>query len=354
MQKSKIKMQNDNVKFKIILLFLSLFFLSGCVKNVNLRQQAREEKAQEQKSISSMQGAVDLGEEKSNQLPESNDAEKKPIKVLFVGDMMFDRHIREAVEKYGRGDYNYILEPIKEKLSEYDLVIGNLEGPITDAKSVSMNTKLGESKNFVFTFDPVVAKVLAENNIKLVNLGNNHILNQGAKGVEQTKKYLDEAGMEYFGDTGLGDENFFVREIREIKIGFVNYNYSVSGLAEEIIKDIEEAKKQLDIVIVYPHWGTEYKVGDPGNSIRALAHRFVDAGADAVIGTHPHVVQISEEYQGKKIYYSLGNFVFDQYFQKETMEGLGMEVTIKPDGTMEFSEVKFEMTKRGQTKKVEF
>jgi len=235
-------MQNDNVKFKIILLFLSLFFLSGCVKNVNLRQQAREEKAQEQKSISSMQGAVDLGEEKSNQLPESNDAEKKPIKVLFVGDMMFDRHIREAVEKYGRGDYNYILEPIKEKLSEYDLVIGNLEGPITDAKSVSMNTKLGESKNFVFTFDPVVAKVLAENNIKLVNLGNNHILNQGAKGVEQTKKYLDEAGMEYFGDTGLGDENFFVREIREIKIGFVNYNYSVSGLAEEIIKDFQNGK----------------------------------------------------------------------------------------------------------------
>ncbi|PIW92868.1 MAG: hypothetical protein COZ87_04395, partial [Candidatus Moranbacteria bacterium CG_4_8_14_3_um_filter_43_15] len=58
-------------------------------------------------------------------------------------------------------------------------------------------------------------------------------------------------------------------------------------------------------------------------------------------------------YQGKKIYYSLGNFVFDQYFQKETMEGLGMEVTIKPDGTMEFSEVKFEMTKRGQTKKAE-
>lgn len=335
--------------YKVIFLFLVIVLFSGCVKNVDLRQQAKENKVQEQKSLSSMEGTVDLKEEDS-QLPENNKVEKQPVKILFVGDMMFDRHIREAVEKYGKGNYSYILESIKEKLSEYDLVVGNLEGPITENKSVSVSTKLGESKNFVFTFDPVVAETLAENNIKLVNLGNNHILNQGEKGLGQTKKYLDEVGVEYFGDTGLGDENFFVREIRGIKIGFVNYNYSVSGSAEEIIKDIEEAKKQSDIVIVYPHWGTEYKVGDPGPAVRSLAHRFVDAGADAVIGTHSHVIQTSEVYKGKKIYYSLGNFVFDQYFQKETMEGLGVEVSIKPDLSMEYNEVKFEMTKKGQIK----
>ena len=95
--------------------------------------------------------------------------------------MMFDRHIREAVGKYGKSDYNYIFEPIKDLLPQYDLVVGNLEGPITDKKSTSINTKIGESKNFIFTFDPVVAKVLAENNIRLVNLGNNHTLNQGEK-----------------------------------------------------------------------------------------------------------------------------------------------------------------------------
>jgi poly-gamma-glutamate synthesis protein (capsule biosynthesis protein) len=274
-------------------------------------------------------------------------ASKKPVKLLFVGDMMFDRYIREAVKKYRKGDYNYVLEPVKEKLAEYDLVIGNLEGPITDNESVSIDSKMGESKNFVFTFDPAVAKALFDNNIKLVNLGNNHILNQGQKGVEQTKKYLNEAGVEYFSDQSPTLVNDKSRAL--IRIGFVSYNYSIPDSIDAAVEGTKSAKEQSDIVVICPHWGTEYKVGDPGASVRALAHRFIEAGADAVIGTHPHVVQMSEEYKGKKIYYSLGNFVFDQYFQKETMEGLGVEITIKPDRTMEFGEIKFEMTKRGQT-----
>ena len=331
-------------KLKIIFLFFNVILLSGCAKNVDLRQQAKENKAQEHGDISSVKGAVDLPIETAEA---SNIQSGEPVKILFVGDMMFDRHIREAVEKYGSGDYNYILGPLKDKLSESDLVVGNLEGPITDHESTSVNTKIGESKNFVFTFDPAVAKVLFDNNIKLVNLGNNHILNQGAKGIEQTKKYLDEAGVGYFGSDG---SSALVKDIGGVKIGFVGYNYSVSGSEETAIENIKSAKGQSDIVVVCPHWGTEYKTGDPGETVRNLAHRFVDAGADAIIGTHPHVVQSSEEYKGKKIYYSLGNFVFDQYFQKETMEGLGVELMINPDRTVEFSELKFEITKRGQTK----
>ena len=329
---------------KIIFLFLGILLFSGCVRNVDLRKEAKDEKAREQKSITSMRGAVDLEEEKNESPQIAETKTDESVKILFVGDMMFDRHIRQAVEKYGKGDYNYILEPLKEKLSEYDLVVGNLEGPITDNKSVSVSTKIGESKNFVLTFDPIVAKVLAENNIKLVNLGNNHILNQGEKGVEQTEKYLDGAGVEYFGD------DFSIREIGGMKIGFVGYNYSVADSLEKTIGEIGDIRGEADVIIACPHWGVEYKTGDPGASIRALAHRLIDAGADAVIGTHPHVIQDLEDYNGKRIYYSLGNFVFDQYFQKETMEELGVELTINPDGGMEYSEVKFEMTKKGQTK----
>jgi poly-gamma-glutamate capsule biosynthesis protein CapA/YwtB (metallophosphatase superfamily) len=327
-----------NVKFKIIVSFVfGVLFFSGCVRNVDLRQQAKDEKAQEQKSISSMK--KDFGH------PMSKIEEQ--VKILFVGDMMFDRHIREAVGKYGSGDYSYVLEPLKVKLSEYDLVAGNLEGPITENESTSVNTKIGESKNFVFTFDQAVAKTLFENNIKLVNLGNNHILNQGAKGIEQTKQFLSDAGVEYFGDTGSGNGSFIEKEINGIKLVFVSYNYAApdSELSSGKLPELSS-----DIVIVLPHWGTEYKVGDPGETVRVLARRFIDAGADAVIGTHPHVVQINEEYKGKKIYYSLGNFVFDQYFQKETMEGLGVGMTINSDHTMEFGELKFEMTTRGQVK----
>ena len=94
-------MKNDIVKFKIILLSsASALFLAGCVQNVDLRQQAKEEKAQEHKSIVSMQGKVDLKEEKAEVAKAPEIGANKPIKILFVGDMMFDRHIREAVGKY--------------------------------------------------------------------------------------------------------------------------------------------------------------------------------------------------------------------------------------------------------------
>jgi hypothetical protein len=355
-------MRSYNAKLKTIFILGIMLFFSGCANNIDLRKQAEENKLRQAENMSSMHGVADLKEGENTDLaqkmpdetPKITEGEpvnlirsvpaghsaSNGVKILFVGDMMFDRHIREAVGKYGGGDYNYILEPLKEKLSEYDLVVGNLEGPITENESVSVNTKIGEGKNFVFTFDPVVAKVLFDNNIKLVNLGNNHILNQGTKGIEQTKKYLDEAGVQYFEPERAGSFQ---------GISFVSYNYAVSDSIEAAIENIKSAKEQSDIVIACPHWGTEYKVGDPGQATRDLAHRFIDAGSDLVIGTHPHVVQNSEEYKGKKIYYSLGNFIFDQYFQKETMEGLGVEVTINPDHTMEFSELKFEMTKRGQT-----
>ena len=262
---------------------------------------------------------------------------------------MFDRYIRESVAKYGKGDYSYVFGQIKNKLAGYDLVVGNLEGPITDKSSVSVGTAMDVKENLKFTFDPSVAKTLAENNIKLVDLGNNHILNQGEDGIAQTKKYLGEAGVQHFDDTGEDKSSTLVENIGGTKIGFVNYNYSVAGSFERAIADIGAVKKKSDVVIVCPHWGTEFKVGDPGQKIRAEAYQLIDAGADAIIGGHPHVIEDSEVYKNKKIYYSLGNFVFDQYFQKETMEGLGVELTIQPDITMGYNDLKFEMNKKGQT-----
>ena len=321
-------MKNIN---KIVFLALAMLAFSGCAKNASLTKN-------------------------NNIIPENpvpiqvaDIQNKKQLKILFVGDMMFDRYIREGVKKYGKGDYNYIFASIKDKLAGYDLVLGNLEGPITDKSSVSVGTAMDAKENLKFTFDPAVAKALADNNIKLVDLGNNHMLNQGDDGIVQTKKNLDEAGVQYFGDTGGGGDGAILKNIGGTKIGFVNYNYSIVGSFERAVEDIKSVKSKTDIVIVCPHWGTEYKVGDPEQKIKAEAYKLIDAGADAIIGGHPHVIEDSEIYKNKKIYYSLGNFIFDQYFQKETMEGLGVEVLIKPDLTMEFSEVKFEMNKRGQT-----
>ncbi|MCX6766242.1 MAG: CapA family protein [Candidatus Moranbacteria bacterium] len=329
-------MQNYNAKLKIICLFLLLPFLTGCAGKISNNSPAINNR--------------------NTSVPEVSQNNRKLIKVLFVGDMMFDRYIREGAGKYGHGDYDYILSQVKDKLAGYDLVVGNLEGPITDKSSVSVGTALDEKKNLDFSFDPAVAKVLAVNNIKLVDLGNNHILNQGEDGVVQTKKYLDVAGVQYFGDLGdmeiespYGDSISKVVNISGTKIGFVNYNYSVAGSFERAIADIKNIRAQSDVVAVCPHWGTEYKIGDPGQEIRSEAYKLIDAGADLIVGGHPHVVQDSETYKGKKIYYSLGNFIFDQYFSPDTMQGLGVELTVAPDLSMGYNELKVEMTKKGQT-----
>ncbi|MBM3255973.1 MAG: CapA family protein [Candidatus Moranbacteria bacterium] len=270
-----------------------------------------------------------------------------PLSILFLGDVMFDRHIRQAAEKQGN---DFIFEKIKNLLTESDLSVANLEGPITDNKSVSVGSKIDTKNNFIFTFDPSLAKTLAAYQIKIVNLGNNHIFNFGAEGIAQTKKYLDAAKVEHFGDISADNSETLTKEIDGLKLFFVNYNYAANGSRERALADIRETEEQSGVTIVYTHWGTEYRTGNPEPAIRNLAREFVDAGADLIIGAHPHVIQNSEEYQGKKIYYSLGNFIFDQYFSPETQKGLAVKVWVNPkDYTMEFQEIPLRMQKNCQT-----
>lgn len=269
------------------------------------------------------------------------------VSLLFLGDLMFDRNIRQAAKKQGN---DFIFEPLKNWLSENDLAIANLEGPITENRSVSVNTLPGEQNNFIFTFDPSLAGTLFSNNIKLVNLGNNHIINFGQRGLESTKQYLDSAGVSYFG--APANERSIAKDTKGVKVVLVNYNQFVGSVAVErtaVIEEIKKTKAQADIVIVYAHWGTEYNSIANG-AIKNLAHEFIDAGADLIIGSHPHVVQDKEEYQGKMIYYSLGNFIFDQYFSLEVKRGLAVKAKINlADKKMEFEETSLCLQNNGQT-----
>lgn len=264
------------------------------------------------------------------------------IKLLFVGDIMLDRYIRQVAEKKG---YDFIFGDTGALLKDKDLVIGNLEGPITDNKSISVASEFGTKENYVFTFALETAAVLNGHNIKLVNLGNNHILNFGEGGLEQTKKYLKESEIGYF---CTDDLRFRIYDLRENKIAFICYNQFEKGAAERAERDIREAKGKADIVILYIHWGKEHETSILP-IIRMLGHKFVDAGADLIIGSHPHVVQEKEIYKGKTIYYSLGNFIFDQYFDLNAMKGLAVEVLINPDGNMQFTEYQLQMKTSGQT-----
>lgn len=139
--------------------------------------------------------------------------------ILFAGDMMLDRSIRTVVEKKGG---HFIFFCVDATLADADMVVANLEGPITDKKSVSVGSKPGEARNFVFTFPKSTAKLLKDHHIDLVNLGNNHILNFGYDGARSTMAALDAADIAHFGDP----VNFSVAttSINGIPLAFISYN----------------------------------------------------------------------------------------------------------------------------------
>lgn len=314
---------------KVTVVLLASVFLSGCSFN-------------DEKSMSKLFE----NEIKNNDVKGLNAilSSQKEVSILFVGDLMFDRYIRQVAEKRGN---DFIFEKVTELLKNNDLVVANLEGPITDNESVSAETIPGEKGHLSFTFNGSLAETLAKQNIKLVNIGNNHILNFQKNGLDQTEKYLMESDVEYFGDPRKIENNYLIKEINGIKIGFVSYNQFGEKI-EATINNIKSIKDKVDIIVVYTHWGKEYEK-TPINNIKNSAHSFVDAGADLIIGSHPHVVQDIEEYKRKKIYYSLGNFIFDQYFNPETQKGIAVEVKINPDNKeMKFRETQLFLERNGQ------
>lgn len=274
--------------------------------------------------------------------------EKNYVQLLFVGDLMFDRGIRYYAEKNGGNDF--IFEKISQTLLENDIVVANLEGPITNNKSVSSGTMPGSTENYFFTFSPSLPMPLFKNNIRIVNLGNNHILNFGYDGLYATEKYLDNYKIGYFGSPN-GPKSVST-EIGGVKITFVGYNeFSTIQEVEEqsTIEEIGKAKKYSDIIVIFSHWGVEYSKLPTKNQER-LARKFIDNGADLVIGSHSHVMGAVEEYKNKKIYYSLGNFIFDQYFDEDVRNGLGVVVKIdKQTKDLSFSEKHFYLENNGQT-----
>lgn len=273
---------------------------------------------------------------------------RKTAKIIFVGDLMFDRYIHEVAGQKGN---DFIFEKISEYLNSADLVVVNLEGPIINSKSKSVGTEFGQKGHMTFTFNPGLAPTLARQNIKVVNLGNNHILNFGQDGLNQTASYLEKNNIKYFGDTkgDLMKEKSLVISINNIKLGLVNYNKFTENSAEHALDDIKNLKDEVNFLIVYTHWGQEYETVH-NKSQEDLAHRFIDAGADAVIGTHPHVIQEKEIYENKPIYYCLGNFVFDQYFSDNVRKGLMVELEIDGGGKIkDTKETGIKLETNGQT-----
>lgn len=261
--------------------------------------------------------------------------QEEPIRILFVGDIMLSRMVGREMEK--RNDYLYPFRLAAEEIQKVDLTFGNLEGPISAR---------GNNQGSIYSFraDPKTVEGLAYAGFDVMSVANNHIWDWGRLALEDTITFLREKRIDTVG-AGRNEAEAnapVIREVKETKIAFLAYTnlypkslearVSSTGIShsdrEKIIAQIKQAKQETDIVIVSLHWGDEYQ--EKANaSQRELAHALIDAGADLVIGHHPHVVQEVEKYKEGWIAYSLGNFVFDQTFSEETMKGLAVVAVIK-------------------------
>lgn len=281
-------------------------------------------------------------------IQESESPTQKPIKIIFVGDMQFDRNIRTLAEKSDEGYDATLDSKLGEYLASADFVIGNLEGPITDNDSLSVGSEVGSTRNYIFTFPPEVIPFLQKYNF-VVNLGNNHIHNFGESGFRETLSYLDESGIDWFGQlpylsNSQKEEEVYLYSDNNLSIAVVNYNQFLGPGFRKALEDIEFWQTKADLVFVYPHWGLEYE-NMANQIIRSQASEMIAAGADLVIGSHPHVIQQVESIEGKQVYYSLGNFIFDQYFSPEVRRGLVVEVQIDPSTKeMKFVQREVEMS----------
>lgn len=269
----------------------------------------------------------------------------EPAQVFMVGDMMLGRYVESLQKKNG---LDYPFEGISDMFDGSDVVFGNLEGPIANEHY--------QTPDFVsvFSFAPHTADVLAKNGFNLVTLANNHTLDRGESVYFETGQFLAKAGIDYFGHpVSASSEYVLEKEVQGkdfVFIGFhdtflndLNYDEAL-GVVSSFASDEDK------FVFVSVHWGTEYKLTS-NSAQQEFAHNLIDAGADLVLGHHPHVVEEIEEYKGRLIFYSLGNFIFDQYQAYNTQEGLAVKMVL--DDEMRFELVPVRLLKSQPTEIVE-
>lgn len=262
--------------------------------------------------------------------------ENEFVTLAFVGDLMLDRGVKYMVNKYFDSAYAELFSKVETRLQDYDFLFGNLEGPVSEK---------GTDQGGIYSFrmSPKILPVLKNAGFDLFSLANNHIYNWGPVAFEDTLGQISLNNLKYSGGGFSGPETYSGAsfDIAGVKITLLSFSEFTAGgisststksgiatISEDNIKNfVSEAKLRSDLVIVSFHFGEEYQKIPNDYQIKH-AHLAVDSGADLIIGHHPHVVQTLEQYKNSFIIYSLGNFIFDQYFSPETMNGGLLEVKV--------------------------
>jgi AmmeMemoRadiSam system protein B len=235
------------------------------------------------------------------------------VSMQFVGDVMLDRGLRTWMYQNTTA---YPWEEVIRFLMGADLVIGNLEGTVSEAASIAT-----EEPPFRFTFSIEAMEELLKH-LDVVSLANNHTRDRDFDGELETQGHLNTLGLEWFGGYATTEPVYRHKNIS--LVGFHEFGTDV----ERALETIRTEKALGQFVIVLPHWGWEY-IPEPQDGQHELSQHVVDAGADFIIGAHPHVIQGIEIVDDTPVVYSLGNFIFDS-FEPGTEHGLSV--------TLHFSE----------------
>jgi len=244
------------------------------------------------------------------------------VVIGLVGDLGLGRHITSTAR--AKNDFNWSFSGVNEWLVKNDFNLANLESPIID------DCPTGFTGTFTFCGDTRFLPALSENKF-IFSLANNHILNYGSSGLSQTKKILSERNIPY--SYGHDPENeFTLKTVNDIKFGFLSYDFITYPNQDKnkIINIVKKYAPEVDWLIVSLHWGNEYLPKPEAWRVQ-FGKDLIDAGVDIVHGQHPHVWQSEEIYKNKIIYYSFGNFIFDQSWSYETSHSNIVRLTLTKD-----------------------
>lgn len=258
-------------------------------------------------------------------LPSQPPVEPDPS-VLFVGDIMLDRSVARHA---AAASTDALFAAVLPLMASADARVANLEGAITTNPSIAQV----DHTILHFTFDPQLARAaLAPLHLSAASVANNHAYDFGRAGYDGTRGYLEAWGIKPFGHPYNARALSTVLNVRGKQVCLVGYHSLYDATTTEVVGEIARLRPECYKVIVFSHWGVEYEPVASADQV-AEAHEFIDAGADLVIGAHPHVVQNVETYRGRAIFYSLGNFMFDQDFSWATTHGLAVKATFEATST---------------------
>lgn len=247
---------------------------------------------------------------------EGSGSARRKVRLLAVGDILLARGIGKAIAAHGP---KYPFEPTRSLVKSADIAVFNLE-------CVLSRRGVPQHERYRFRADPTLAATLADDGFKVAILANNHSLDYGREPLMDTVHAVEAAGMT---PVGGGEDRKHAAALKVIvknglRVGFLAYTDmpnvgtvrldnapTVAGVNDDTLQsEVRTARKACDVLIVFFHWGVEYMYR-PTERQRELARKGIDAGADLILGCHPHVLQTVERYNGKPIVYSMGGFVFD-------------------------------------------